>query len=67
MGLQPFYGKGPQLVLLAGSRAVRGKMASVIPIRINYCVMFAIGCIYILKCRGSHNTIWRAAGWKPTI
>ena len=37
MGLQPFYGKGPNPLPWAGSCALREKI-NVIPRRINYCV-----------------------------
>ena len=40
MSLRPLYGKGPHLLLWAGSRAARGGgTVSVTPNRLNYCVM----------------------------
>jgi len=41
MCLQPFYGKGPHLLLLAGSPAPRGRTTiSGIPNYLNYCEIF---------------------------
>jgi hypothetical protein len=43
MGLQPFYGKGPHLLVWAGSRAARGKITiSGIYNCLNYCVTFMV-------------------------
>jgi len=43
MGLQPFYGKEPHLLLWAGSLATHGKIAvSGIPNQPNYCVIFIV-------------------------
>jgi hypothetical protein len=41
MGLQPFYGKGPQPLLRAGSWAASGKKITLsgIPDCLNYCVI----------------------------
>jgi hypothetical protein len=43
MGLQPFYGKGPHLLLLAGSWTTCGKITvNGIPNHLNYCVIFMV-------------------------
>ena len=43
MGLQPFYGKWPHRLLLAGSRAPRGQIAiGGTSNCLNYCVLFAL-------------------------
>jgi hypothetical protein len=43
MGLQPFYGKGPQPSLWAGSRAACGEIAiSVVSNSLKYCDIFIV-------------------------
>ena len=47
MGLQPFYGTGPNPLLWAGSWAARGKITvSVIPNCLNYCEIFIVYTIF---------------------
>jgi hypothetical protein len=67
MGLQPVYGKWPQRLLWAGSRAARGQITvSGVINGLNYRVIFVV---YIIdRCgRGSHNSSWWAPGRKPTF
>lgn len=55
MGIQPFYGKGPYLLLWHGLCATHGKIRSGIPSHLNSCVIFTV----TYKCgHGQHNTTW---------
>jgi hypothetical protein len=42
MGLQPFYGKGPDQLLWPGSQAAHAEIISGMPNRLNYCVIFIV-------------------------
>ena len=65
MGVQPYYGKGPHVLLWAGSGAALGKITiSGIHNCLNYCVIFIVYFIY--ECGSSpHKTTWQSVGWGP--
>lgn len=58
-----FFDKGPQLLLLAGSRTAHVKV-TVSGIHKLLCNFYSIYIIY-RRGRGPHNTMWRAAGCWP--
>jgi hypothetical protein len=67
MCLQPFYSKGPQLLLLAGSRAPHAKTTiSGIPSCLNYCENF-IAYTKVINEFSGLSTVWWDAVWRPTV
>jgi len=67
MCLQPFYGKGPHPLLLAGSRAPRGKTTiSSITNCLNYCENF-IAYTNVTNEFSGLSTVWWDAVWRPTV
>ena len=67
MCLQPFYGKGPHPLLLAGSRDPRGKTTiSGIPNCLIYCENF-IAYTKITNEFAAFSTAWRDAVWRPIV
>ena len=58
MGIQPFYGRGPQQLFWADSRATRGRITlSDTSNRLNYCVICIVRALLYYNCPSINTTI----------